>query len=67
MIIRQTTHAYYENMSLLWLLTNPYVYHIIYDFDNLEEDDKLVCVLDRGCKHASILKAIMKMWSARFY
>ena len=26
MIIRQTTHAYYENMSLLWLLTNPYVY-----------------------------------------
>ena len=40
---------------------------VVNDFDNLEEDDKLVCVLDRGCKHASILKAIMKMWSARFY
>ena len=40
---------------------------VINNFDNLEEDDKLVCVLDRRCQHASILKAIMKMWSARFY
>ena len=43
------------------------VRQVVNDFDNLEEDEKLVCVLDRGCKHASILKAIMKMWSARFY
>ena len=40
---------------------------VINDFDNLEEDDKLVSVLDSGCQHASILKAIMKMWTARFY
>ena len=39
---------------------------VINDFDNLE-DDKLVCILDRGCQHASILKAIMKMWTAQFY
>ena len=46
--------------------SSPAVHEASNDFDNLEEDDKLVCVLDRGCQHTSILKAIMKMWTARF-
>ena len=37
---------------------------MINDFDSLGDDDKLICVLDKGCKHASVLKAIMKMWTA---
>ena len=37
---------------------------IINDFDNLGEDDKLICILDKGSQHASVLKAIMKMWTA---
>ena len=39
---------------------------MINDFDSLGDDDKLICVLDKGCKHASVLKAIMKMWTAQF-
>ena len=39
---------------------------VINDFDSLREDDKLVCILDKGCRRASVLKAIMKMWTARF-
>ena len=38
----------------------------ITDFDNLCDDDKLVWVLDKGCRHLSVLKVIMKMWTARF-
>ena len=39
---------------------------MINDFDSLGDDDKLICILDKGCKHASVLKATMKMWTARF-
>ena len=39
---------------------------IINDFDSLGEDDKLICILDKGCQHASVLKAIMKIWTAQF-
>ena len=39
---------------------------MINNFDSLGDDDKLICILDKGCKHASVLKAIMKMWTARF-
>ena len=28
-------------------------------------DDKLICILAKGCQHASVVKAIMKMWTAR--
>ena len=34
--------------------------------DNLCDDDKLDLVLDKGCQHLSILKSIMKMWTALF-
>ena len=40
--------------------------HIANDFDNLCEDEKLVLFLDKGCQHLSVLKSIMKMWTARF-
>ena len=43
-----------------------YMRQIINDFYSLGDVDKLICVLDKGCKHASVLKAIMKMWTARF-
>ena len=39
---------------------------IINDFHSLGNDDKLICILDKRCQHASVLSAIMKMWSARF-
>ena len=29
------------------------------DFDSLGDDDKLICILDKGCQHASVLKAIV--------
>ena len=40
--------------------------HIANDFYNLCEDEKVVLVLDKGCQHFTILKSIMKMWTARF-
>ena len=40
--------------------------HIANDFDNLCDDDKLALVLDKGCQHLSILKNIVKLWTARF-
>ena len=36
------------------------------DFDNLCDDDKLALVLDKGCQYLSVLKNIVKMWTARF-
>ena len=35
-------------------------------FDLMTDDDKLFAILDQGCKHHSILKIILKMWTARF-
>ena len=40
--------------------------HIANDFDNLYDDDKLALVLDKGCQYLSVLKNIVKMWTARF-
>ena len=37
---------------------------IINDFDSLRDDDMLICMLDKGCQHASVLSAIMEMWTA---
>ena len=34
---------------------------------SLTDADKLICLLDKGCQHRSVLKAIMKMWTPRFY
>lgn len=36
------------------------------DFEKLCDEDRLVFVLDKGCMHVSMLKAIMNMWYARF-
>ena len=36
------------------------------DFDLMNDDDKLVAILDQGCKHHSILKNISKIWIAHF-
>ena len=36
------------------------------DFDSLGDDDKQICILDKGCRHTSVVKAIMKMWTAQF-
>ena len=35
-------------------------------FYSLRDDNKLICILDKGCQHASVLKAIMKMWTSQF-
>ena len=40
--------------------------HIANDFDNLCDDDELALVLNEGSQHLSILKNIVKMWTARF-
>ena len=45
------------------LLLSMIVY-VANDLDNLCDDDKLDLVLDKGCQHLSILKSIMKMWTA---
>ena len=37
---------------------------IVNGFDSLRDDDKLICILDKGCRHTSVLKAIMKIWTA---
>ena len=31
-----------------------YMRQIINDFDSLGDDDKLICILDKGCQHISI-------------
>ena len=38
---------------------------IINEVDSLRENDKLICILDKGGQHASVLKIIMKMWTVR--
>ena len=39
---------------------------IVNDFDSHRDDDKLICILDKRCQHALVLKAIMKIRTARF-
>ncbi len=43
-----------------------YMRQIINVFDSVGDDDKLICILDKGCQHGSVLKANMKMWTAQF-
>ena len=36
------------------------------DFELLTTDEKLLMIIDEGCKHRPILKTILDMWIARF-